>query len=146
MKVFLLLLLTSSCWASIGEDNNNPGNIRSHNYKLWHGAIGVDPWMHVKFRDEKCGFLAIKRIIKAYKRKYGFNTCRQVACRWLGNGHTDKQRDDYTKMLCQSLGVGQDQSIDLSCSWTQKRLCHGIIRQECGRDIYPQSLYDEVFQ
>ena len=147
MVLFRLLFCLSVAAHSttIGFQNHNPGNIRSVHWQQWNGAVGIDPWLHVKFRTDEDGFHAIKRILLAYSRKHHIHTCRGVAYRWIGKRHTQKQKDDYCRMLCQELKIGPDINIEMNAPWTLQHLAHGIIREEIGSDPYPDALYQSVF-
>ena len=146
LRLLFCLYLTQGYSTTIGELNHNPGNIRSIHWKQWGGAIGIDPYLHVKFISDEAGFRGIKRILLAYDRKYHIHTCRSVAYRWLGKGHSEKQKQDYCAMLVQELKIGPDQAFIMDTPWTLQHLAHGIIRQEIGKDPYPDALYKRVFQ
>lgn len=143
--LFCLCLLASRLWATIGEANHNPGNIRSVHWKQWGGAIGIDPYLHIKFISDEAGFSAIKRILLAYSRKHHIHTCRGVAYRWIGKKHTQKQKDDYCAVLCQYTGLEPDSDFIMDTPWTLQHLAHGIVREEIGSDPYPDWLYRKVF-
>lgn len=146
-RIFLaLLILCGGGHAeSIGEQNHNPGNIRSIHWQQWQGAMGLDPWLHLRFASDEAGFKAIRRVLRAYYYKHHLNTCRGVAYRWIGIHHTQKQKDDYCKMLCQELGAGPDQKLVMDAPWTMQHLARGIVKEETGRNAYPDSLYRQIF-
>lgn len=54
----------------IGLANHNPGNIRAHSIKGWKGAVGLDPWLHIKFKTDLDGLKAIRFVLTAYHRKH----------------------------------------------------------------------------
>lgn len=147
MKVgILVLLLMGSVLRAgpIGVSNHNPGNIRDVRWRQWQGAVGIDPYLHIRFKSDFWGLRAIRVNLTSYAAA-GVNTPYGIGARWGSLKATKAQRMDYCRMLCQVTGAKAGDRLDLMDPAVMKRVAHGIVRQENGSDPYPARLYDRVF-
>lgn len=151
MKAILLaLLIWSSAGNSavIGLENHNPGNIRAHSIRGWKGAVGLDPWLHIKFKTDLDGLKAIRFVLTAYDRKHHLTRLDDIVWRWVGpakNKAQRKQKEGYLRCIVQHTGIKADGMVDLKDRNIQARLARAIVIGECGFDPYPWSLYREAF-
>jgi hypothetical protein len=148
--LFLALLICSSTvnGAVIGLENHNPGNIRAHSIKGWKGAVGLDPWLHIKFKTDLDGLKAIRFVLTAYGRKHKLKTLDAIGWRWVGpakNARRRKQKEGYLRALSQYSGIKPGGFVDLKDRNVQARLARAIVIGECGYNPYPWSLYQEAF-
>ncbi len=140
--------LTLSCGLlaePIGIQNHNPGNVIYANWHKWPGAVGVDPWGHLKFRDDLHGLRAIKKVLRTYDRKHGIKTTYQIVSRYINKKATHQVRLDYAKTLCQFTHKKPDDILDMKDPRILYLLAKGIVRHECGKDPYSKILYERVF-
>ena len=148
--LFLALLLALAVTAgaasseTIGIANHNPGNLRDIHWRAWKGAVGIDKYMHMKFRSDFWGLRAIRLNLESYGAE-GHDTPRKVAVRWGSLKATPAQRAEYTLMLCNFTGCKADEKLNMNDRQVLKRLARGIVREENGADPYSASLYDRAF-
>lgn len=123
---------------------NNPGCIRSSNWKKWPGAIGVDEEGHLIFKKPIDGIRAIVINLKAYRKNHGIRTLRGISNRWVKyeNSQTSK---NYLKSLRQHTGFGSDQKLDFGESRTLRILTRAIIKTETGTFDYEPKAFRSVF-
>jgi hypothetical protein len=167
MRIFLFMLLfagSAKCEAAhlvreaeadagvygevIGIVNHNGGNIRAHSIKGWPGAVGLDPWLHIKFKTDLDGLKAIRKVLTAYDRKHHLTRLNAIVWRWVGPAKNEaqrKQKEGYLRAIVQHTGIGADGVVDLKDRNIQARLARAIVIGECGRDPYKWSLYQEAF-
>ncbi len=147
-----LFLIVSTCFgacpSTIGIENNNPGNLMVGR-KQWVGAIGRDPWKHIRFDTPENGIRAIKILLGTYKKKYKVTTVERLVGIWIGPVKDDpkhqREAADYLKKMRRYVGVKIGQKIDLADEETLKKVTRAIIKAENYCDPYPESLYDEIF-
>ncbi len=129
----------------IGIKNHNPGNVIAFNWKKWPGAVGVDPWGHLKFKDDLHGLRAIKKVLRTYDKKHDIKTAYQIVSRYINKKATPKIRMDYAKTLCQFTKKNPHEVLDMKDPHILYLLGKGIVRHECGQDPYSEKLYERVF-
>jgi hypothetical protein len=64
MIFVLFLTVVSGFSATVGERNNNPGNVKKPGSDTWLGTIGTDRFGHVVFKDLDHGIRALYRNFK----------------------------------------------------------------------------------
>lgn len=113
---------------------HNPGNIKElpGDKTQWKGerATDDDP-IFEEFDSAKYGIRALARILINYKKKYGIDTLRKVIERWAPSSENDT--DSYLDHVCQRVGFGPDDHIDIENRLLLGRLIAAIILQENGR-------------
>jgi hypothetical protein len=146
---FLILFAVSICRAeSIGIQNHNPGNITGKNWRAWNGAIGLDPWHHLIFKDDEHGFLAMRKVLRRYYLHYHLETIPGIVNRWIGppkNHREMLEKRDYLLSFYQRMGVTSASKLDLRDPDTIESLAHAIVYGENGSDPYSEDLYQKVF-
>lgn len=144
--LFLTFALAYKGWgATIGVENSNPGNIRSHNHKQWDGAYGLDAYGHLLFINDYKGMMGIRRVLNGYWRKHKINTASKISKRYISKQASDNERAEYAKTLCQFTHRGPNEVLDMTDPRVLMALAHGIVRHENGKVYYPESLYTRVF-
>ncbi|EMF8324617.1 bacteriophage protein [Serratia marcescens] len=119
--------------AARGLRNNNPGNIEASDKNPWEGQTGSDG-RFAKFETPEHGIRALGKNLLSYQRQ-GYDTVAEIVNRWAPPSDGNKHNDNYIKALCDALGVGADDQIDVSNPRTLAALCAGISRQETGAKI-----------
>jgi hypothetical protein len=146
--ILIFALAANSHADTIGIDLHNPGNIRAHSIKGWHGAIGLDPWLHIHFKTDLDGMKAMRKVLTAYDRKHHLKTLEAIGWRWCGppkSAAQRKQKEGYLRALSQYSKIPLDGHVDLKDRNIMARVARAIVIGENGRDPYPWSLYQEAF-
>lgn len=147
--IFALCLLAGAGNAGTrGQNNCNPGNVKSKTAQSWHkwpGAVGADDVGYLVFKHPIDGVRAIVINLKAYRDKHKIRTCIEIVYRWTNTDATPKQVWEYASFLAQRLGVKPGQRLNMWDSDTLEALTRGIVHFENGVDPYPESLYRRVF-
>jgi hypothetical protein len=149
ITLFLLGNTLSLRSETIGLELKNPGNIRAHSIKGWKGAVGLDPWLHIEFKTDLDGMMAMRKVLTAYGRKHKLKTLSQIGWRWCGPAKNEAQRiqkEGYIRALSQYSGIAIDGFVDLKDRNIMARLARAIVIGENGRDPYPWSLYQQAFE
>lgn len=119
-----------------GERINNPGHIERVAGVRWQGQSddqSADA-RFVVFDAPKWGIRAICRTLITYQDKRGISTVRGMISRWAPPQENDTPA--YIDHVCQRLGVGPDDAIDVYDWPVMRALVDGIIRHEIGRQPY----------
>jgi hypothetical protein len=152
MKSFIFFVLffisTFSC-ADVprGLRNNNPGNIRGteYSFRLWPKAKGVDDEFYLVFERPIDGIRAIVINLRAYRHNHNVKTVRQIITRWTYREGNSPVRKDYIKVVCERVGVSQDQVINFDNALVLEKLTRSIIYFENGVDPYHEKIYSRIF-
>lgn len=116
-----------------GIRNNNPGNIRKG--EKWQGLAEVQSdSSFCVFVTPEWGIRALCRILRNYQKKYGLNDVRAIINRFAPPVENDT--DSYIYAVCRTLGVNQNEHIDLKDTKTMLKLLKAIIRHENGEQPY----------
>lgn len=117
-----------------GIRQNNPGNIR-HSKAKWQGMAPDQPdSSFVKFSDAKFGIRAIAVVLTNYGEKYGLDTIQEIINRWAPPNENDTRA--YVKAVADKLGVGINDTIDLTDPEVMAVLVKAIIQHENGSQPY----------
>lgn len=150
MSLILALLLAANlhaCGPTVGFAVNNPGNIAGATLSKWPGSTGHDAWGHLVFEDKIHGVRAIRHNLVRYWTRHRINTVHGIVHRWVSIADTTKAaRDDYEKAICQAVGRGPGEALDMTDRDTLEELAQGIVYAENGCDDVPEYVYDAVFQ
>ena len=111
-----------------GIRNNNPGNIRASDDD-WQGKVGVDDAGFVIFDTPENGARALSKTLDTYSTKHGLNTVRGIIGRWAPESENDTAA--YVDRVSKQIGVGPDDTLDLSGD-TKQKLMAQIIAHENG--------------
>jgi hypothetical protein len=150
MKLVLALFLGLTVAAqseTLGIENHNPGNISADSPKelrYWPGAIGIDPWRHIKFRTSQDGAEALLKNLRLYRSKHHLHTIRQIIGRWVWHGAQKKEREAYIAFVASRLNVNSEMSLDLSDKNTQLQIARAIARYECGQEYYSETWWKHL--
>lgn len=118
-----------------GLRNNNPGNIVNNPANPWVGQVGVDsvapcpPGGFCVFDSMADGLRAIMVTLNTYWTKYGLNTVSGIISRWSTTDQAAYQAD-----VASSLGVGVNDTLDMTNPATYIALSQAITFQENGLD------------
>lgn len=101
--------VTPSGTATIGQRQNNPGNL------TFAGQPGAQPGQGNRFAafpDMPTGVAANAAQLALYQTQHGINTVRGAVTRWVGDPKADLT--SYVGDIAKALGVGPDDPIDLT--------------------------------
>jgi len=119
---------------------NNPMNIKElpGDKTKWVGerATDDDP-IFEEFNTVEYGIRAGVKILLGYQTRYGLKTIRQIVSRYAPP-EDDNNTPAYMMHMADVLGVGVDDTIDLTDANTMCVLVAGIILHENGQQPYPQ--------
>tara|TARA_A100001391_G_scaffold205398_1_gene205685 strand:+ start:5290 stop:7926 length:2637 start_codon:yes stop_codon:yes gene_type:complete len=115
----------------LGENINNPGNIRSGGG--FDGEIGRTRDGFAIFDNIKSGVDAINKLSTTYGKERNINTVREYANRYSPVGeNTAKEVAGKINILSNALGVGPDEKVDFTDPDVQAKLTPAIITSEIG--------------
>lgn len=118
-----------------GERNANPGNLRYSPEIPWQGLAEPphDDGGYCIFRTSIMGIRAIaKDLLSKWHR--GLRTVRQIIDVYAPPSENDTSA--YISDVCERLGVGPDDDIDLSDNAALCKFVRAIIQHENGRILY----------
>jgi hypothetical protein len=123
-----------------GIRNRNPGNLRR----------SADPWQGLaaeqtdsdffQFASAKWGIRALARTLIAYQDRVGLKTIKQMIGRWAPPNENDTGA--YVRAVAASVGVGEDDEIDVHDYAILRPLTLAIIRHENGQQPYTDAEID----
>lgn len=120
-----------------GIRNNNPGNIR-HGEK-WIGLAPEQPDpAFCRFVSPEYGIRAMGRILVNYQRRHGLKTLRGIVSRWAPPAENDT--DAYIRHVCDQVGAGPDDAVDVENPEILEALTAAIITHENGINPYSREL------
>lgn len=114
-----------------GIRNNNPGNIRKSDTP-WQGLAADqsgDPDF-ATFATPVDGIRALARTLITYQDKHHLRTVRAIISRWAPP--MENPTEGYIDAVCEALGVGPNDELDLHTYAHLEPLVRAIIRHECG--------------
>ena len=117
---------------SLGETNNNPGNI-DYDGTPWLGLTGQNG-RFCTFSDPVYGIRAIKHVLKAYVSKHNLFTLKEWVDRWAPpneNNTTSYEQDMTTRT-----NVPLDKDLRNITPQDLQAIVKGFIIHENGRCIY----------
>ncbi|MFV8904592.1 hypothetical protein ABQ333_04970 [Serratia fonticola] len=126
---------------ALGIENNNPGNIEFSDKNPWEGQTGSDG-RFAKFATPEHGIRALGKNLLSYNRLHGLDTVGGIITRWAPP--KENKTEAYIKAICDRLGVGANDQIDVTNPRTLAELCAGIIRQENGKDSASTISADQI--
>ena len=123
-----------------GIRNNNPGNVEAT--QPWQGMAKAEERLPSQrketrfavFTTPEFGIRAMGKVLQTYKNKYGINTVSGIINRWAPPFENDTRA--YTNAVAKAIGVGKDDTIDLSNPKVLQPLLAAIIRHENGTQPY----------
>jgi hypothetical protein len=116
---------------TLGDQNNNPGNLRS-----WMGVPTAGGF--AKFNSVHSGLEAMKMQLQLYAAR-GHNTIRSIIDTWAPPGDHNNT-GQYEKTVSKDTGYGLDTKLDLSDPNTMAHLMNAMIMVEQGHRISPEAL------
>jgi hypothetical protein len=117
---------------TLGERNNNPGNIRPSAAYTWRGQTGVNAG-YVTFDTPENGIRAIAKDLTT-KFNRGLDTVRKIISVWAPPSENDTPA--YIAAVARSLNVDPDAALNLDDPNTLQAFVEAIIHQENERVIY----------
>jgi hypothetical protein len=131
-----------------GIRNHNPGNV-DRTTTRWQGMAEDQSGdgRFVVFEAPEWGIRAIARVLRTYRDKHGLRTVSGIISRWAPPN--ENPTHVYIKFVCDRLGVGPDDEIDIDDVETLRTLIRAIIRKENGQgplddgDWYSFDVIDE---
>jgi hypothetical protein len=126
-----------------GIRNSNPGNI-DRTGERWQGMAPdqSSDKRFVVFTAPVWGLRALAKVLLSYQRKYGLRTPAAIIGRWAPPVENDTGA--YARQVAKALGVGVDDSVDLTKAATLERILPAIVQHENGQQPYPASLIAEA--
>lgn len=117
-----------------GVGLNNPGNIKIGTDK-WEGLSLEQPdSVFHKFESPEMGLRAMAKILQTYKNKHNIDTVASVINRWAPP--TENDTNSYSAFVAARMGIGVDDTIDLSSSSTLQELMKAMVFLEQGGNPY----------
>jgi len=120
---------------TLGERNNNPGNLRFNPAISWLGQTGQNQGF-ATFDTPLNGIRAMAKNLSAYFSR-GLDTVTKIISTWAPPSQNDTA--SYIAAVSNSLGVNPDDPLNLDDPGTMNALVGAIIAQENGRIIYAQA-------
>jgi hypothetical protein len=128
-----------------GIRNNNPGNIRegAGDRTVWFGErVTDDDPDFEEFTTPEAGIRAMVKVLRNYQSKYGLRNACEIINRWApAKDHNNTTA--YIKAVCDDMGVGQDDYLDLWDYSTIRSLVVAIIQHENGSMPYSDAVIAE---
>ncbi|EDP61596.1 hypothetical protein BAL199_07918 [alpha proteobacterium BAL199] len=123
-----------------GIRNHNPGNLRRSS-DPWQGlAAEQTDAEFFQFASAKWGIRALARTLIAYQDRVGLKTIQQMIGRWAPPNENDTGA--YVRAVAASVGVGEDDEIDVHDYAILRPLTLAIIRHENGHQPYTDAEID----
>ncbi|BBK44015.1 hypothetical protein STVA_40350 [Allostella vacuolata] len=126
-----------------GIRNHNPGNI-DRGRDRWQGMAddqSGDP-RFIVFEAPEWGIRAIVRVLRSYRDRHGLGTVRGIIARWAPPAENPTHA--YVAFVCDRLGIGPDDPIDIDDGLTLRTLIRAIVRKECGPGPLPDGDWYEA--
>ena len=122
-----------------GERNCNPGNLDRTSNTVWQGQAQDQSGdsRFVVFTDEHYGIRALAKVLLSYYRKHGLDSVHKIIDRWAPP--SENNTGAYINHVATVLGVGIDETIDVTDPDTLEVLVRAIIEHENGRCVYPDA-------
>jgi hypothetical protein len=130
--------VTTSTGNTLGEQNNNPGDIVYSSSITWQGQTGVDANGFVVFDTPQNGIRAMVVLLGNYYSVDGLNTVQGIIDRYAPPATNPTQ--SYVNFVCAQMGVTPNQAIDLTQAATMTALVNAMISDENGENIYASSV------
>lgn len=124
-----------------GIRNNNPGNIRYGDFARRMGATGQDASGFAIFPDAATGLRAMTANLGSYAKK-GLNTVSGIINRWAPPSENDT--GSYVSQVAKRLGVGADQSLNMSDPAVISGLLREITKRENGVNPYSNEMLNKA--
>lgn len=122
-----------------GIRNCNPGNIRRGDN--WDGLVENGKEKDSSFcvfQSPQYGIRALTKILLNYEKRYGINTVKGIINRYAPSSENDTE--SYIKHVCEVLGVGEEDSLNLYDKNILLTLIKAIIKHENGVQPYQDSV------
>lgn len=87
------------------------------------------------FEAPEWGVRAIVRVLRSYRDRHGLSTVRAIIARWAPPA--ENRTDLYVGFVCDRLGVGPDETVDIDRPEVLRTLVRAIIQKECGPGPLP---------
>lgn len=118
-----------------GIRNNNPGNIDYNSKINWQGTSDKKhDGRFIIFETPEHGLRAMARVLRTYQNRHGLNSIKKIIHRWAPASENNTR--SYVYSVAKDLGVGADQSLDLSDDRILLSLMKAIIIHENGYNPY----------
>lgn len=132
---------------SRGYRNRNPGNIDFVPANRWQGQLGKEPGPHGRFAvfvSHEYGIRALASLLATYQDRHGLRTIRGIINRWAPA--SENVTSAYVVAVCEHMGVGPDDPIDVHEFAHLRPLVEAIITHELGGNPYPPEVIDEALR
>lgn len=130
-------LVTEAINYTLGERNNNPGNLRLTSVP-WVGQASAQPGPFVVFSSPVYGIRALAKNLLTYYQNYGLDTVSGIISRW--SPPSENNTAEYIQAVSQSMGVSPDVPLQVTNPVILQNLVRAIIQHENGRVIYSQNI------
>lgn len=114
-----------------GIRNNNPGNLRSSEFK---GTVGVDGEGYGKFDTPESGLRAMAKNLLVQQEKHGLNTVESIITKYAPPNENDTA--SYIATVAKAIGVGPADKLNLKDPVVMQKLMTAMIQQENGVQPY----------
>lgn len=119
---------------------NNPGLIERSTTK-WEGLSADQPDKRFcSFIKPEYGIRAMAILLTTYKIKYDLCTVKDIIRRWAPP-HENKT-SVYARLVAKRMGVEVEDEIDVTQFDTMRSMVIAIIKQEVGKNPYPDAAID----
>lgn len=133
---------------SRGYRNRNPGNIDYSDRNRWQGQTGLgDRWLpasrrrFAEFEAHEWGIRALAALLTTYQDRHSLRSPHQIISRWAPGSENDTAA--YVQAVCQRIGVGPNDVLDLHTYAHMRPLVEAIITHELGGQPYDDRTLDE---
>ena len=127
---------------TLGQRNNNFGNIRMNPANNWLGKI-LDPDNesgYEQFENPLFGVRALDVLLRNYGKNDGVNTARGLVQRYAPAADNPESEgyistDNYAQLIANATGVGVNDEIDLTDPETRNKIIPAITNLESRQDV-----------
>ncbi len=130
---------------SRGFRNKNPGNIDYNVRNRWQGQVGIEttgnPPRFAVFESHEFGIRALAALLTTYQDRHNLRSVHQIINRWAPGNENDTA--SYVRAVCQKIGVGPNDALDLHTYAHMRPLVEAIITHELGGQPYTDAVLDE---
>lgn len=130
---------------SRGFRNKNPGNIDYNPANRWQGQVGIEttgsPPRFAVFESHEFGIRALAALLTTYQDRHNLRSVHQIINRWAPGNENDTA--SYVRAVCQKIGVGPNDALDLRTYAHMRPLVEAIITHELGGQPYTDAVLDE---
>lgn len=128
---------------TLGERNNNPGNLVFANQKGASRDI-FNNGKFATFKTPQDGLDALFKQLKLYSNRDHLNSISAIIGKFAPPNENNTKA--YMATVAKKLGVKTDQALNMNDPRVMKQLMEAIVTVENGRNSYAESMYQQAVQ